>query len=288
MTPGKNPSRQPRACCTPDPRPAPGIARDADSIRTLVREGYGEVARRGPGAPRERARRLGYSDTELDLVPEEANLGLGCGNPTALAGLRPGDVVVDLGAGAGIDALVAAGNVGTEGRVIGVDMTREMLERARQNAVKMGVADRVEFREGIIERLPVVSESADVVISNCVINLSPDKPRVFREAYRVLKPGGRLCVSDILLSEPLPADMAKQAAAYVACLGGAWVADDYLAAIQDAGFVDLGVKRDPASDLFGLLMEDPGFTAAVETLGEDRVAAVADTVFSYTIEARKP
>ena len=261
---------------------------DAHTHRAQVRAAYAQAASSCCGAadPRSTAQHLGYSDADLDGVPGEANLGLGCGNPLALASLKPGEVVIDLGAGAGIDALIAAPKVGPEGRVIGVDMTPEMLERARQNAVKMGVARTVEFREGTIEDLPVVSESADVVISNCVVNLSPDKPRVFREAFRVLKPGGRLAVSDIVLSRPLPPEIAGLVEAQVACIGGALVADDYLAAIEAAGFVDLQISRRPAVELVAL--DDPLVRKALEWIGEARVREIADTIYSYSIEARKP
>jgi ubiquinone/menaquinone biosynthesis C-methylase UbiE len=221
-------------------------------------------------------------------VPEEANLGLGCGNPTAIAGLRAGEVVVDLGAGAGLDAFLAAARVGPTGRVIGVDMTPEMLARARENAARAGLARTVEFREGIIEELPVASGSADVVISNCVINLSADKERVFREAFRVLRSGGRLAVSDILLSEPLPEDVRGLAAAYVACVGGAMVAEDYLAAIARAGFVDVRTSRTSAALLYEGFVADPTIAAAIDAIGRERVAGIAATVYSYRIEARKP
>jgi len=204
----------------------------ADAVRATVRAAYAAVANRGTSccgpsccspntAKQTHAVWLGYAAEDLDGIPEDANLGLGCGNPTALAGLRPGEVVLDLGSGAGIDALIAAEKVGPSGRVIGVDTTPEMLERARNNATKMGISRRVEFREGIIEELPVVSGSVDVVISNCVINLSPDKPRVFREMFRVLKAGGRVAVSDICLREPLPADIVALTEAYVGCIAGA-------------------------------------------------------------------
>jgi ubiquinone/menaquinone biosynthesis C-methylase UbiE len=224
----------------------------------------------------------------LDQVPEEANLGLGCGNPTALAELAPGEVVVDLGAGAGFDAFLAARKVAPGGRVIGVDMTQEMLEKARENAVKAGLAGIVEFREGIIEELPVVSGSADVVISNCVINLSPDKPQVFREVFRVLKTGGRMAVSDILLTEALPGEVSGLISAYVSCVGGAMLAEDYFAAIEAAGFAEVQWTRTSAATLFQGATSDPIAQEVVAKLGKERAAAVAETIWSYKIQASKP
>ena len=169
------------------------------------------------------------------MIPEGANLGLGCGNPVALASLRPGETVLDLGSGGGIDCFLAARKVGPEGRVIGVDMTAEMIHLARENAQKSGLKN-VEFRLGEIENLPLEDGSVDAVISNCVINLSTDKERVFREIYRVLKPGGRMMVSDIVLDGELPAKVKDSVAAYTGCIGGALKRDDYLAAIVKAGF----------------------------------------------------
>lgn len=264
-------------------------------VRDEVQRRYAEVARASSsccGGPAHDATKtsksIGYDQEQLDSVPEEANLGLGCGNPTALAGLKPGEVVVDLGAGAGLDSLIAAPKVGPTGHVIGVDMTREMLGQARRNAVKMGVEAYVEFREGIIEALPVATGSADVIISNCVINLSPDKPAVFREAFRVLKPGGRFAVSDILLSEALPADIAELAAVYAACVGGALVADEYLGGLRAAGFENIEYTRTPAASLLASASSDPIVVPAVEAVGPDRLDAVAETVFSYKITAWKP
>lgn len=173
-------------------------------------------------------------------IPAEANLGLGCGNPTALAGLKPGETVLDLGSGAGIDCFLAARRVGPTGRVIGVDMTPEMIDRARANARRGGFSN-VEFRLGEIENLPLADSSVDVIISNCVINLSTDKPRVFREAFRVLRPGGRLLVSDLVLTSPLPAAVSQSLDAYVACVAGALTREDYLSAITAAGFKNIEV-----------------------------------------------
>jgi len=179
--------------------------------------------------------KVGYTSEDLAKVPEESNLGLGCGNPAALAGLKKGETVLDLGAGAGIDCFLASNKVGPSGRVIGVDMTPEMIDRARENARKNGYTN-VEFRLGEIENLPAADNSVDVIISNCVINLSPEKDRVFREAFRVLKRGGRMLVSDLVLSKPLPKVLRESAEVYAACVAGAMLRSDYLGEIEAAGF----------------------------------------------------
>ena len=286
----------------------------ADRVRAEVREAYGRVAE-SSGAPasccapsccggaasdadvaklprprdvRETTVGLGYDPAELDAVPEAANLGLGCGNPTALAELKPGEVVVDLGAGAGLDALIAADKVGPSGRVIGVDMTPAMLARARRNAGTRGIEFMVEFREGTIEDLPVSSESADVVISNCVINLSPDKAQAFREAYRVLKPGGRLAVSDIVLTRLLPPDITESASAYIGCVAGAALEEDYFHAIEAAGFVDLRHTRVSAWPMIEPLLADPTVATVIAKIGDERIRDLEDAVWSYKITARKP
>lgn len=285
---------------------------DENDIRDKVRDSYGEIAAGqrssccGPGESTEdesaggapsccgngdveqRAEALGYEPGELLEIPEDANLGLGCGNPTAIANLEPGEVVLDLGSGAGMDAFLAASQVGEEGRVIGVDMTPEMLERGRRTAVEEGVADRVEFREGQIEDLPVISERADAVISNCVVNLSPDKRKVFREAFRVLKPGGRLAVSDICLSEPLPDAVREAAATHVACIGGAAQADEYMEAIRQAGFTELNWTREDATPMFEAIRDDAVLAEAVEELGDDKFDELGEIVWSYRVEAHKP
>jgi arsenite methyltransferase len=191
---------------------------------------------------------VGYSMEELQAIPEEARMGLGCGNPTALASLKEGEVVLDLGAGGGIDCFLAAVAVGKTGKAIGVDMTPEMLHRARDNA-RNGGYDNVEFRLGEIENLPVADGTVDAVISNCVVNLSPDKARVFKEAYRVLKPGGRVMVSDIVLTRELPEDIRNSLAAYAGCVAGASRKEDYLATIVGAGFENVEVVSEQA---FGL------------------------------------
>lgn len=217
------------------------------NIKNIVKDGYGEIAKQGSSccssssccgggnSAKNISKAVGYSDEEIGSVPEGANLGLGCGNPVAIASLKEGEVVLDLGSGAGFDAFLAASKVGKSGRVIGVDMTPEMIERARANALK-GNYDNVEFRFGDIEELPVEDNSVDIVISNCVINLSPDKESVFKEAFRVLKPGGRIMVSDLVLEKELPDKIKESIEAYVGCLAGAVKKEDYIKFIEEAGF----------------------------------------------------
>jgi SAM-dependent methyltransferase len=271
-----------------------------DEIRKVVREGYAQVARErssccGPadaaadcGAPADTSRQMGYSDEEITSVPEGANLGLGCGNPVALASLEEGQVVVDLGSGAGFDCFLAAQKVGPQGKVIGVDMTPDMLDKARANARTAGV-DNVEFRLGEIENLPVADSTADTVISNCVINLSPDKHRVFREAFRVLKPGGRLMVSDIVLLAELPPSIRQSLAAYVGCISGALLKDDYLAAVEEAGFTDITIV-DEATFPIKLMTSDPTARAIVEELNmsDRKVEEMAASVVSLKVSGFKP
>jgi len=211
-----------------------------DKIKNMVRENYARKVKKEQSccAPVESCRggtdlnefvsqQIGYSEEEIKSTPEGANLGLGCGNPVAIASLKPGEIILDLGAGAGFDCFLAANQVGRTGRVIGVDMTTEMVEKARENAEK-GKYDNVEFRLGDIEALPVDDDSVDVVISNCVINLTPNKDRAFQEVFRVLKPGGRIMISDIVLLKELPDFIKNSAEAYVACVAGASLKDDYI------------------------------------------------------------
>jgi len=183
---------------------------------------------------------LGYSKEDLETVPDGANLGLGCGNPNTIASIEEGEVVVDLGSGGGFDCFLAANEVGDKGRVIGVDMTPEMITLARMNKEKTG-ADNVEFRLGEIEHLPVEDNTADLVISNCVINLSPEKPKVYKDAFRVLKPGGRLAVSDIVALNPLPEDIQKDLAMVSACIGGAATIEDTKSMLKQVGFEDISI-----------------------------------------------
>jgi SAM-dependent methyltransferase len=211
----------------------------ADDIRTQVQEKYAAVAA-GPlssqhAGVRAVAEAFGYTPEELASIPAEANMGLSCGNPTAFASLRPGETVVDLGCGGGLDVLLAAARVGPTGQAIGIDMTPEMIERARANAAKQKLT-QVAFHLATIDRLPLAAASADCIISNCVINLAPDKRAVFREMFRVLKPGGRLAISDIALKKPLPPEVAKDVMAYVGCIAGAELMADYERGLRDAGF----------------------------------------------------
>jgi arsenite methyltransferase len=220
----------------------------SSSIEQVVRERYGSVAKSGlsseQGGVRAVAEAFGYTAEELSSIPAEANMGLSCGNPVATASLREGEVVVDLGSGGGLDVFLAAEKVGPKGRAIGIDMTPEMLELARRNALKRlegGAHDNVEFHLATIDRLPLDTESVDVVISNCVINLAPDKPAVFREIARVLKPGGRLAVSDIALKLPLPLDLSQDLLAYVGCIAGAMPIEEYRQGLIEAGFAEVAV-----------------------------------------------
>ena len=208
-------------------------------IEEAVRDRYGSFASSGLSTENDGVRAVaeafGYSAEQLSSIPAEANMGLSCGNPTAYAHLRPGEVVVDLGCGGGLDVFLAAAKVGAEGRAIGIDMTPEMIERARRNAEKGGYTN-VEFHLASFDKLPLEDNSVDCVISNCVINLAPDKQAVFREVARVLKPGGRLAVSDIALKKPLPAEVSSDLLAYVGCVAGAILIDDYKQGLIDAGF----------------------------------------------------
>lgn len=255
------------------------------AIKELVRARYGGIAAGadasccapataccGPGAA-DKAREMGYSAEELAAAGDGANLGLGCGNPQAIAAMQPGETVLDLGSGAGFDCLLAARQVGPAGHVIGVDMTHEMLARARANAAKLG-AGNLEFRLGELEHLPVADASVDVILSNCVINLVPDKAQAFREAFRVLKPGGRLAVSDVLNIAPLPQDLRADPALLCGCVAGAIPAERVEELLRQAGFVGVAIAVKPES--------------------REMVAAwapgrgIENCVASAIIEARKP
>jgi SAM-dependent methyltransferase len=263
----------------------------SEDIRSAVRDRYAQTARQAPDVGSgcgcggtSHTDQLGYERSELDSIPATADLGLGCGNPTALAGLQLGETVVDLGSGGGIDCFLASRRVGPGGRVIGVDMTPEMIDRARA-AARNGGFQNVEFRLGEIENLPVADGTVDAVISNCVINLSPDKGRVFREAFRALKPGGRLLVSDIVLAGELPAHVRQNAKLWAGCLAGAIPEREYLRRIREAGFSELSVVSrksapldpDQIEALRGQLPE-PSKRAAQE---------LGDLVLSLQVRAKK-
>jgi arsenite methyltransferase len=264
-------------------------------IHEQVRERYGDIAKSGgigSGAsccvPSNDAvaSRLGYTSEEIEAVPQGANLGVGCGAPLAHAALRRGETVVDLGSGAGFDAFLAAREVGEDGHVIGVDMTPEMIERAARNAAAGSYAN-VEFRHGLIEKLPVADASVDVVISNCVINLSPDKRAVFREVARVLRPGGRMVVSDVVLEAPLPEAVADSVAAWTGCIAGASLRADYLAAVADAGLDDVEVLQELDFGEIALSTVPAELLEMAKEAGID-VKAVASTVRSIKVKARRP
>lgn len=281
---------------------------DAEAVRDRVRAGYGEIARAGTAAgisssccgssaccgpaavtADDVAQRVGYDAAELASLPQGANMGLSCGNPTALAALTPGEIVVDLGSGGGFDCFLAGPRVGPTGRVIGVDMTPDMLGKARRNIPsyrqRTGL-NNVEFRLGEIEHLPLADASVDVVISNCVINLSPDKPQVWREIARVLKPGGRVAVSDLALLRPLPAAVQEMVSAYVGCVAGAVLVSDTERFAREAGLTDIHLEQKPEYVEAMSGFEDPLY---------DRIAAAlpqgtrpSDYVISLNVTARKP
>jgi len=225
------------------------------NIKEVVKKEYGQIAKTsaecGCGScgcssnmtVQKQSGEMGYSEDEMLGVPEGSNLGLGCGNPLAIASLEEGNVVLDLGSGAGFDSFLAAKKVGDSGKVFGVDMTDEMLEKARENAKKGGYTN-VEFRKGDIEDLPVEDNSIDVIISNCVINLAPDKEKVFREAFRVLKTGGRLMVSDVVLVKPLPEELLNDKELLIGCVSGAILKKDYLSLLEKTGFTDITIHKE--------------------------------------------
>ena len=275
---------------------------DKESTRRTVREAYAKIAQEsdacccgpkssccGATAPDALAQALGYQEAELGELPEGANLGLSCGNPTAIASLKPGEVVVDLGSGAGFDVFIAASRVGPAGRVIGVDMTPAMLEKARTNAVgfrEQTGLENVEFRLGEIEHLPVADGSADVVISNCVINLSPDKAQVWREVARILKPGGRLAVSDITLKQPLPEALKQSVEALVGCVAGAALIRETERMLREAGLTDLRLEEDATAVDVMAQSNDALYQQAKALLLPGRKPS--DYVVSLKVTARRP
>lgn len=274
---------------------------DEDKIKTIVREGYAKIARQGSSccAPKssccgttdtiqDMSKHIGYSEEEIHQVPEGSNLGLGCGNPVALASLKKGETVLDLGSGAGFDCFLAANAVGENGRVIGVDMTPEMISKARENARKGGY-ENVEFRLGEIENLPVADNSVDLIMSNCVINLSPDKRKVFTEAFRVLRPGGRMMISDVVLLRRLPEAVKNSVEAYIGCVAGASMRDEYLSIIRDVGFQEVQVVEESSFSVETML-NDPIARSIVENskMTKEEAVDLGRSVASINVSAAKP
>jgi SAM-dependent methyltransferase len=272
-----------------------------EEIKKVVREGYAKIAKQGSPccAPansccggtdlaQDISKKIGYTEEEIKAVPEGANLGLGCGNPLAFASLKEGETVLDLGSGGGLDSFLAANIVGKKGRVIGVDMTPEMIERARENATEGGYKN-VEFRLGEIENLPVADNYVDVVISNCVINLVPDKRRAFQEVFRVLKPGGRLMISDIVLLKELPGVIKDSVEAYIGCLSGAVMRDEYIGAIKAAGFQEVRIV-DETSFPIECMANDPTAMAILKDskITPQKAEEAAGSVVSVKVYGVKP
>lgn len=272
-----------------------------DKIKKTVREGYAKIALQESSCctpansccgstdmAENMSKKIGYSEDELKSAPEGANLGLGCGNPVALASLKEGETVLDLGAGAGFDCFLAANRVGKQGKVIGIDMTPEMVEKARENA-KKNKYENIEFKLGDIENLPVDDNSVDIIISNCVINLSPDKRKVFKEAFRVLKPGGRMMISDIVLLKELPEFIKNSVESYIGCVSGAIMKDEYLEAINEAGFQDvkiLGETSFPSESI----ENDPTAKALIDSLNipQEKIKEVIYSISSIKVYGTKP
>jgi len=272
-----------------------------EKIKQVVKEPYAEIAKRenpccGPlssccgssDVTQDTSKKIGYSDEELNVAPEGSNLGLGCGNPVALASLTEGEAVLDLGSGAGFDCFLAANKVGEGGKVIGVDMTPEMIDKARENATKANYGN-VEFRLGEIENIPAADNSVDVVISNCVINLSPDKRKVFNEAFRVLKSGGRLMVSDIVLKKELPDLIKDSVEAYVGCVSGAMMKEEYIGAIKEAGFREVKVI-DETSFPIEFMANDPTAKGVIDKINDltGKLEEIGNSVVSVNVEGKKP
>jgi SAM-dependent methyltransferase len=277
------------------------VSEPNEKIRDTVRRGYAEIAKGksgccsgsspccGSSSPDKLAEAIGYTMEELHVLPEGANMGLSCGNPTAIAGLKPGQVVLDLGSGGGFDVFIAADKIGPEGRAIGVDMTPEMLKKARSSTSKFtentGLSN-VEFRLGEIEHLPVADSSIDVVISNCVINLSPDKQQVWNEIARVLKPGGKASISDLALKRPLPQEVLRSAAAIVSCVAGAVLIDETIIMAKQAGLIDIRIDQEAYSIDLMANCNDPLYREVRESLPPN--GKLSDYIVSVNIAAFKP
>ena len=312
-----SPNQTNSACCGPDCCSEPTSNASTTAVHDKVREGYAEIARSGQwsGVKAEPqgdgccapsgesgggccgpttltaddvARAVGYAESDLTVLPGGANMGLSCGNPNALAALKEGETVIDLGSGGGFDCFIAGPKVGASGQVIGIDMTPEMLSKARTNIAKYqqrsGLSN-VEFRLGEIENIPVPDASADVVISNCVINLSPDKDRVWREIARVLRPGGRAAISDLALLKPLPESIAADVEALVGCVAGAQLVDEVRASVAQSGLTDLSMTAKPQYIEAMTSAEDPLYQKIAAALPEGE--SMSDYVVSLDIEAKK-
>jgi len=277
-----------------------GVEMKTEDVRKYVKDRYAGIAKQGgsccgpsaccgaPEAAEEASGRIGYTEEEMKSAPRGSNLGLGCGNPTALASLRAGETVLDLGSGAGFDCFLAAEQVGNGGKVIGVDMTPEMIQKARENARK-GNHENVEFRLGEIEHLPAANDSVDIVISNCVINLSPAKGMVFAEAYRVLKPGGRAMISDIVLSRDLPEAIAGSLAAYAGCIAGAIREEEYLRLMEAAGFRDVHVVQESRFEIAETEIDAYARSIAGNfNVPPEAVREAARSILSVQVFGRKP
>ena len=269
-------------------------------IKRAVKEGYARIAKQATSyyasrsccgcadIPEEISRRLGYTEEEIQAAPLGSNLGLGCGNPVALASLKEGEIVLDMGAGAGFDCFLASTRVGPTGKVIGVDITSEMVDKARANARKGGYTN-IDFRQGDLENMPVADNYVDVVISNCVINLVPNKRMVFKEAFRVLKPGGRLAVSDVVLLRELPEFVTNSTEAYIGCLAGAIMKDEYLEIIRDVGFQDVKVAAETSFPIESLLSETTGSDSIKSPkISAEQLNLIASSVLSIKVGAVKP
>ncbi|MFH1788924.1 MAG: arsenite methyltransferase [Candidatus Altiarchaeota archaeon] len=263
-------------------------------IKKVVREAYGKIAKEKTGCgcscstcdsdTEQFVKSIGYTDKELASIPRESNLGLSCGNPTAIANLKEGETVLDLGSGAGFDCFLAASKVGKSGKVIGIDMTPEMVEKARMNAESNEIKN-VEFRLGEIEHLPVADNSVDIVISNCVINLSSDKSKVFKEIFRVLKPNGRIAISDIALKKELPKEIRQNVKAYVGCIGGAILIDSYKNIAEASGLTDIKITIKGTSNCVDSNTKDPIGREILDCLGDGE--SLDDYVVSINVEGHK-
>jgi len=271
-----------------------------ENIKENVKKAYGKIASTnsscgcqsfsccGSNASVEISQKIGYSTDEMESVPKEANLGLGCGNPTALANIKKGDVILDLGSGAGFDCFLAANKTGKSGKVIGVDMTPQMIAKARANATNSGY-DNVEFRLGEIENLPVKEDEIDIIISNCVINLSPEKEKVFKEAYRVLKDNGKMMISDIVLLKEIPSYIKDIPEAYSACISGAIMKNDYIKYIENAGFKEINIISESQFTI-DMFVNDPIAESVRNNtnIPADELADWVNTgIVSLKIEAKK-